>query len=216
VGALEYALAEHSKKGTALSIEFLNWAGHTVANRTIDGGFFSELWAGYEKYGICSEAEMPYQARFDRHHTPTATTQERAKANQKLPLKLQWIKEWDPNTGATEEQLTQIKRTLAQKHPVCGGFRWPKNAEWKKNTLQMCPPEQVFDGHSILLVGYKDDPKQPGGGVFLIRNSAGGSRDGAIPYDYVRAYINDAAWIREIAPREEKRQREEPTQEEQE
>ncbi len=52
-----------------------------------------------------------------------------------------------------------------------------------------------MDGHSVLLVGYRDDKTQPGGGVFLIRNSAGPSRDGMMTYEYVRAYLNDAAWI---------------------
>ncbi len=52
-----------------------------------------------------------------------------------------------------------------------------------------------MDGHSVLLVGFRNDGTQPGGGVFLIRNSAGPSRDGMMTYDYVRAYLNDAAWI---------------------
>jgi C1A family cysteine protease len=59
----------------------------------------------------------------------------------------------------------------------------------------MAPPEGVFDGHSVLLVGYADDPQQPGGGIVLIRNSGGGVHDGALTYEYVSAYMNDAAWI---------------------
>ena len=73
--------------------------------------------------------------------------------------------------------------------------RWPKQARWEQNVLQMCPPDAVFDGHSVLLVGYREDEKQPGGGVFLIRNSGGDRRDGLLSYAYVRAYMNDAAWI---------------------
>jgi C1A family cysteine protease len=63
----------------------------------------------------------------------------------------------------------------------------------------MAPAQEVFDGHSVLLVGFKDDPAQPGGGVFLVRNSGGGVHDGAMLYGYVRDYMNDAAWI-EPAP----------------
>ena len=59
----------------------------------------------------------------------------------------------------------------------------------------MCPPEEVFDGHSVLLVGYHDDPQQPGGGIFAIRNSDGDGSDGFMPYAYAAAYMNDAAWI---------------------
>ncbi len=99
--------------------------------------------------------------------------------------------------GASDEQLAKIKRTLQRQWPVCGGFLWPKNEGrwWKKGVLQKCPRRDVFDGHSILLVGFRDDQAQPGGGVFLIRNSAGPSRDGMMTYEYVRAYMNDAAWV---------------------
>lgn len=194
-GALEYAIAKHEKRGTTLSIEFLNWAGHKVANRTVDGGFFSELWAGYEHFGICPEEEMVYQTQFDVNAEPSPSARELAKKRQDLHLKLHWIKEWDPNTGVTEAQLEEIKQTLAKRHPICGGFRWPKHAQWEKGVLQMCPPEGVFDGHSILLVGYREDSTQPGGGIFLIRNSGGSSREGSLPYAYIRAYMNDAAWI---------------------
>ena len=68
-----------------------------------------------------------------------------------------------------------------------------------QDVLQMVPAAEVFDGHSVLLVGFKDDPAQPGGGVFLIRNSGGGVHDGSMPYQYACAYVNDAAWI-EPAP----------------
>lgn len=64
----------------------------------------------------------------------------------------------------------------------------------------MCPPDEVFDGHSVLLVGYRDEARVPGGGVFLIRNSAGDGRDGFLPYEYVRAYMNDAAWVESAPP----------------
>ena len=59
----------------------------------------------------------------------------------------------------------------------------------------MCPRNAVRDGHSVLLVGFRDDPAQPGGGVFLIRNTAGKSRDGLMTYEYVRTYMNDAVWV---------------------
>ena len=112
-----------------------------------------------------------------------------------MPLQLHWIKEWDVSTGLTDEQLREIKLTLSRRFPVCGGFRWPKEAKWEEGLLQMCPPSEVFDGHSIILSGYRDDPAQPGGGAFIIRNSGGESREGYMSYEYVQAYMNDAAWI---------------------
>jgi lysophospholipase L1-like esterase len=110
-------------------------------------------------------------------------------------LSLHWIKPWDVLTGLTEDQFLGLRRVLTQRWPVCGGFRWPKAEHWRDGVLEMAPPEEVFDGHSVLLVGFRDDPGQPGGGVFLIRNSGRGVHDGALPYAYVRAYMNDGAWI---------------------
>jgi hypothetical protein len=59
----------------------------------------------------------------------------------------------------------------------------------------MCPSNAVRDGHSVLLVGYRDDAAQPGGGVFIFRNTGREGRPGLMPYGYARAYMNDAAWI---------------------
>jgi len=84
---------------------------------------------------------------------------------------------------------------LRERWPVCGGFLWPKQAAWVDGVLQMAARENVRDGHSVLLVGFRDDPAQPGGGVFLVRNTSHGPRDAAMSYEYVRAYMNDAAWV---------------------
>lgn len=194
-GALEYAAAKKQGHGTRLSVEFSNWAGHKATGRTADGGFFSEIWRGFETYGACPEADLPYRAQYDADLQPPVEALEHAKAMKALGLRLHWIKEWDVKTGMTEEQLQDIKRTLDREWPVCGGMRWPKQAQWKDDLLQMCPPEEVFDGHSVLLVGYREDAKKPGGGVFLIRNSGGDGRDGYLSYEYVRTYMNDAVWI---------------------
>ena len=195
VGVLEYALASQKGKGEILSIEFLNWPAHKAADRNVDGAFFSELWDGYMKYGICAEIDMPYLPEFDPDLQPSATCLENAKKSQSVPLTLHWIKEWDVSTGLTDEHLEEIKLTLSRQFPVCGGFRWPKEARWEEGLLQMCPASGVFDGHSIVLSGYRDDPGQPGGGIFIIRNSGGESREGYISYEYAKAYMNDAAWI---------------------
>lgn len=88
-----------------------------------------------------------------------------------------------------------MKETLRGGWPVCGGFLWPKEPQWADCILQMATRDSVRDGHSVLLVGFRDDPAQPGGGVFLIQNTSKGPRDGAMSYEYVLAYMNDAAWV---------------------
>ena len=198
-GALEYALARRQQTGTVLSVEFLNWASNQATTNSKDGGFFSDLWTGFEAYGICPETSLPYRQNYDPNLRPEEMVLRRAKETAKARLRLHWIKPWNVATGLTETQFLEIKHTLSLGWPVCGGFRWPKHEHWQKDVLQMAPAAEVFDGHSVLLVGFNDDPAEPGGGVFLIRNSGGGVHDGAMPYEYVRAYINDAAWV-EPAP----------------
>ena len=194
-GALEYALASRQQTGTVLSVEFLNWASNQATTNSNDGGFFSDLWRGFEVYGICPENSLPYQPNYDPNLRPGEAVLQRAKEAAGARLRLHWIKPWNVATGLTETQFQEIKRTLALGWPVCGGFRWPRQERWEQNVLQMVPAAEVFDGHSVLLVGFKEVATAPGGGVFLIRNSGGGAPEAELPYEYVRAYLNDAAWI---------------------
>ncbi len=195
VGALEYALASRQPLTNRLSVEFLNWASNEATTNKDDGSFFSDLWTGFAAYGACSEAEMPYAKTFDRERRPAEAVLRKAADVAKAGLRLHWIKEWNVNTGLTDKEFAEIKSVLARQWPVCGGFRWPRQERWRENVLEMAPPDKVFDGHSVLLVGYRDDASQPGGGVFLIRNSGKGAHDAAMSYEFVRAYMNDAVWV---------------------
>jgi len=194
-GALEYALASSERRGTRLSVEFLNWASNQATGHAEDGGFFSDLWKGFNAYGICPEADLPYRAKFDPDLRPPQAALQNAKRLASAGLRWHWIKPWDVKTGLTDAHLAAIKRTLSRQWPVCAGLRWPKAEKWNDGVLAMAPPEGVRDGHSVLLVGFRDDPAQPGGGTFLFRNSAKDARDGRMTYEYARAYMNDAGWI---------------------
>ncbi|HEX5221432.1 MAG TPA: C1 family peptidase [Verrucomicrobiae bacterium] len=194
-GALEFATANAQGRGERLSVEYLNWAANQTRRNARDGGFFSEMWNGFAAHGISSENEMPYQSKFSPTNAPGAEVQTNAAAKLSLKLQLHWIKAWNVKTGLSEVEFARIKRTLATGWPVCAGMRWPKREVWKNDQLQMCPPEDVFDGHSVLLVGYRDDETQPDQGVFIFRNTNRGGRDGYLPYEYARRYINDALWI---------------------
>jgi len=193
-GALEFALARHRGHGEVLSVEFLNWASNDAIGQAYDGGFFSDLWKGYLAHGICTEKEMPYAPTFDPAKPPATNIVSDAKTNLALGLQLHWIKRWNVRTGLKEQEFLGIKQTLTKGWPVCGGFRWPNHEKWSNGILQMAATNEVYDGHSLLLVGYRDEPAQPGGGVFVFRNSSGG-RDGQMPYAYAQTFMNDAAWI---------------------
>jgi len=193
--AIEYALGKKQRRESRLSVEFLNWASNRAIWKKNDGGFFSDLWKGFERYGICDEKHMPYAAEFDPKRRPSSAALTDARQYREEGLRLYWIKPWDPTRGLNNEQFAAVKETLRQGWPVCGGFLWPKEPQWADRVLQMASRDNVRDGHSVLLVGFRDDPAQPGGGVFLIQNTSKGARDGAMSYEYVLAYMNDAAWV---------------------
>lgn len=193
--SIEYALGKQERRGSRLSVEFLNWASNRAIRERGDGGFFSDLWKGFERYGICNEEEMAYRAEFDPRSRPSYGALTQAGHVRDAGLQLHWIKPWDPNRGLNDEQFTAVKETLRNEWPVCGGFLWPKKPVWDDKVLQMASRENVRDGHSVLLVGFRDNSSLPGGGVFLIQNTSKGPRDGSMSYEYVRAYMNDAAWI---------------------
>lgn len=194
-GALEFATARKLGHSPRLSTEYLNWAANKVCGADADGGFFSDLWNGFSKHGICEARYYPYQAVFEPTATPPKVAEDDASSRLALGLRLHWIKAWNVTTGLESSQFEEIKSTLRKGWPVCGGLRWPIQEHWNQGRLQMCGADKVMDGHSILLVGFQDDPSQPDGGCFIFRNSGGDGRDGLMPYAYARAYMNDAAWI---------------------
>ncbi len=202
-GGIEYARAAATGDGRCLSVECLNWGVRQVTGRGGDGGLFSEVWEAFQRFGACAESELPYGSGVDSGFEPSPACRESAAASLEPRLRLRWIKEWDVATGLADGQLEQIRDTLRNGWPVCGGFRWPKRQLWETGVLAMCAADEVYDGHSVLLCGFRDDPSFDGGGVVFVRNSGGTSRDGALPYAYLRAYMNDAAWIEPAGKRTE-------------
>lgn len=195
VGALEFAVAKKQGSTPRLSVEFLNWASNKACSDSQDGGFFSDLWKGFATYGICAETEMRYEEKFAPTRQPSDAALTDARTRLSLGLQLHWIKPWDVKTGLTPAAWTAIKQTLASGWPVCSGLRWPKQERWVADLLQLCPATDVRDGHSVLLVGYRDDAAQPGGGILLFRNTSHDGKDGAMPYAYAREFMNDAVWM---------------------
>lgn len=194
-GALEFALGKCERPAPRLSVEFLDWAANACNGVAMDGGFFSELWQGFATFGICDERELPYRGAFDAGMQPDDKALAHAAARRGRGLQLHWIKPWDVTTGLGDEHVAAIRAVLQSGWPVCAGMRWPKAEHWTDGMLDWAEADGVRDGHSVLLVGCRDDAALPGGGAFLIRNSGGGLRDGLLSYRYARAYVNDAAWI---------------------
>ncbi len=196
--SIEYAMTKAYGKGFAdFSEEFLNGAGNMVSGKTDDGDFFYVLDNGYQKYGICMEIFMPYQATMAA--PPNANQQKLASVWKRLIP--DFIKPWDNTQGVVDAQFNKAISYLGQKLPVATGLWWPKEGHFGVSNIKgvdvMTDPGKanMFDGHSVSLVGYAKSPDFPGGGFFVFRNSWGtefGDKGyGYFSFDYVKKYAND-------------------------
>jgi hypothetical protein len=196
---VDFMYAKHfGVKNADYSEEFLNFASNLAIGQKSDGGFFDALDLGYQLSGDVDEASAPYQSSFNPNLTYGAATMSKA-ASLKPRLKSHFIKAWDVNTGLLPSQLLSILMQLKQGRPVAAGLRWPKTFKTEKIlgvTMMTAPaPSEVFDGHSIVFVGYKVSNQFPGGGYLVFRNSwgTGFMEDGYgyMSFDYANKYTND-------------------------
>ena len=183
--ALEFAVSERLGRGTPLSDEYLNWASNQVVgnigpmaqNR---GHFFEHLWMGIGRYGFCPREQMPWREQFDVDYSPSEKAREIAVRPRSF--RILWHDVGGPGVKP-EEIVREIKTVLASGSPVLAG-----------------------SPHSVLVVGYVDDPKNPGGGRFLIADSgtggfvtevSGDKLHSAITYDRMADY--GFSWLECIA-----------------
>ncbi len=173
--AIEFAVARQTGKAQRLSPEYLNWAAGQAAGRPSDGNFFHNALAGFERHGICRESAMPYEAAFDANRAPSADAAAeaaRVREQSRGVLQVRWIVPWQPDRfGVDEERFAEIKRVLALGYPVAAG-----------------------SSHSRLLVGFRDDASQPGGGTFITEDSALNRFD-EVSYEFVRKHVADVFWV---------------------
>jgi hypothetical protein len=168
--AFEFAFARLRGRGERLSVEYLNWAANAATGRRDDGDFFHCVLAGYERFGVCPDALLPYADRFLSEMVPppdalVAGGRLRAEAGDRL--RVRWLRPLGNGPGLDAAQFDLVRRTLARGWPVAAG-----------------------SGHSRLLVGYRDGARA-GGGAFLTLDS-GLARFAEVDYEFVRTQINDA------------------------
>jgi Papain family cysteine protease len=194
----EFESNRHSARPKGrLSEEYLIWAANDACGKHHDQAMFYEAIHGLNEFGICAAERMLYASKSDPNRKPSAAAVADAESLRQR-WQVEWIKRWSLDQRLTESELLGIKRALVAGHPVACGLRWPKTLRGYK-LLGVPPPGQVYDGHSIALVGYKDDPAKKGASVFQFRNSFGpdwGNKGyGEISYAYLQAYANDALWL---------------------
>lgn len=202
VGILEFEYAHTMNQNIPLSVEYLNWASNMSTGEIVDGTFFDDAIKGLLKYGICSDDLFPYyMTNYNKKVEPSNAAIKDAESRKHAELV--WIKQWDPNTGMDESQIVMVKKLLDAEHPVAIGFQWPKKDNNYRRMIDgkmyIPPREGVYDGHSIIIVGYQDDLKVPGGGYFIFKNSFGKDWEdqgyGKMPYEYAAKFANDGVAI---------------------
>jgi hypothetical protein len=150
---------------------------------------------GIRRHGLCDENLYPYKDKFDASAEPDAEAQKNASGFSNIGTTIRWIKRWDPGTGLEDSQFLEIKKALHEGWPVCVGLRWPHKAVHENGVLLSVPEEEVYDGHSILFVGYQDDEMVEGGGYFLLRNTNNPRHNEKMSYRYALNYANDAVFF---------------------
>jgi hypothetical protein len=196
VNAIEFALAARKDKGLRMSQEYLNWAKNQATGTEQDGGFFHDIWAGYAKYGLAGAETVPYAETYDPAFSPSERALREGKKFKKKGLKLHFIKRWDIDRGLAKSEFDTVLKRIDEGFPVMCGFRWAKKAEFVDDVMVWCPPEEVFDGHSVLIVGYVETSDVEGGGYLILSDSASVRDDLKMSFKFARHYANDACWVK--------------------
>jgi len=195
----EYEFA--TKKGFKnphFSEEYLNYVKNVVNNMKTDGGFFDLIDNGYQAWGCFFRRAVPYKAAYDPTYVVPQSYMNAAKKWDRL--KATFVKKWDKTRGLSDAELNAALGYLDKGIPFAGGFLWPNNFQLENHLgIQMMKTpashSDVFDGHSVAIVGYRRMNAMPGGGYVIFRNSAGpdwGDHGyGYMPFSYLKAYCND-------------------------
>lgn len=192
---IELALRQQGLVREPLSVEYLNLAKNTDHPAPQDGDFFDRITEGYVRFGMVPEATLPYALSYQ----PDALlpTELVAQAKNFPRLCGRFIKPWSITEIVTKEQVDAIKAQLKNGLPVASGLRWPLKDKRQDSLVQgysaieWVPDTDVFDGHSVALVGYSERA-----GLWVFANWAGSDWGhqgyGYMTDTYLRAYLNDA------------------------
>ena len=133
--------------------------------------YFHHQLQGFERFGLCTESDFPYQDESNPKLAPSSEARKKAEEIGRIGLRAHWIKPWSKKKGLSDEHLRQIKQVLAYGYPVAAGSHY-----------------------SLLLVGYTDDLKKDGGGSFITEDSKTGAFSNA-SYKWVKDNVADVFWV---------------------
>ena len=176
-GVMEYHLST-SGHPVELSEQYLMWAvnkTHGYQKKT-EGFNPDQLLMGLLHYGICAEEQMPYVIENTLIEAPPSNAIKDAQTRRMI--RLEQIKHFSSDLGFTNLDLKRICSFLDQGQPLSVTFCWPHGLYDDQIVDQegFLIDHQVTadkNGHGFVVAGYQIDPKIPGGGYFIVRNSWG-------------------------------------------
>lgn len=194
-----------------LSEEYLNRVANQISGNVQDGDHLTNCFRAYMMAGACRESMAPYRAVYHPFQPPIGGAQiANGQMHRKgIPVTLKpWMMgtvspqnlpgqpAWPtiPGQGFAEGQLAQMKSHIAARWPVAISIRWPNDYQTVSvhgvELMKMAPPGATQYSKGIALVGFRQDPRFPGGGFFAFRNSDGpgwgNGGYGFVSYNYVR------------------------------
>ena len=197
LGVCEYEWARTTGKAVSLSAEYLNWARHRASPAGSDGGCFHDILAGLHRYGVCAEELMPYRSDFVPELVPSPRAVE--DAMQRRGMEVTWIKTLGTKKGFDDPELRAVLTALRAGHPVAVGLTWYKGKDALKENALLRMDAEPGGGHSVILVGYRENAALPGSGAFLVRNHGGtGYGMGGymqMPFAWLQKQGNDAFFL---------------------
>lgn len=206
-------LVKTNVAGTPAADAFVDSFGRQVRKRLNDdsGARLRRTFEALARFGICRYSLWPYaRVAIDNSASADALGEFPPKSHDdarkhRIPLqKLYTLR--SPNNVEEIKRLLKGDRSR-RPMPVCIGvelfdgcdgesFTLPHVCEGKNGAETVEAPKGL---HEILLIGYEDNPKTPGGGSFIFLNSWGAEWGdhgrGKIPYSYVECFSREAGTI---------------------
>jgi hypothetical protein len=198
VAFLEFHLAGSQARTTPLSEQFVYWAcKETDGIPAVSGTYLRVARKVLTTKGACRAATWKYETLpigpTEGQGPPPPGAEEEARQNR-----------WRHARALTRARIVDIdglRQRLDDKTPVVLSVRTFRNWDFQvvreTGEIPMPLPGATPDGgHAIVLVGYEENPRAPGGGSFVFRNSWGkdwgrlrgrhGGGYGTLFFDYVR------------------------------
>jgi hypothetical protein len=181
--AVEYAFARKYDVGIKLSAEFLHVAGNRIRGIGLfaDAGHSSsELLSAIAKYGVLFDTDMPYKKSIRMYRPPSSMDAPNARRLLPDGITAHWIL---PDSDHPRHDFGErLKGVLDQGWPVIISGRFN------------------FGFHAMVLVGYRDDAALPGGGEFVIADSAAKGGYKRTTFESIIAKTYEALWVEVAAP----------------